>query len=98
MQSPFNQSGLLVLPQFILLTIGEFFVGVCGLRFLISAAPHKMQYYVYMDWYLMLGFSNLFIIVVNQLPWAFVLHDQMSYLVMIVVTSYCFLICMVMRF
>lgn len=86
-----------LLPQFILVTFGEFLVGVIGLQYFVSVVPDKMQYHVYMDWYLVLGFSNLVIIAATLMPWV-LLHAQLSYLTMIAGASACFLIVMASRF
>lgn len=96
-QPPLHVSYTELLPQYILVTLGEYMVGVVGLRYFIGVIPPKMQYFVYMDWYLVLGFANLVIVAANLMPWV-LLHSQLSYLTMIAGASCCFLIVMASRF
>lgn len=97
-QPPFQQSKFAPIFQYSISALGELLLGVIGLQYLIRHAPHKMQYFVFLDWYLMLGFSNIAIVVVSQLPWLLVFHGQLSYLTLIVGTSFCFLLAMATRF
>lgn len=95
-QPPLTRSALAVIPQIVLGTIGELLVGVVGLQYVIGTAPPKMRYYIYMDWYLMQGFANLFIIIVNM--FIDLLHTQLSYLTLVVGGCYGFLLAMSARF
>lgn len=93
---PLKLSALAVIPQIVLSTIGELLVGVVGLQYVIGTAPHKMHYYIYMDWYLMQGFANSVIIIVNM--FVELLHTQLSYLTLVVGGCYGFILVMSARF
>lgn len=95
--SPIVLSGFAVIPQYIIISIGEFFVGIVGIQLLISLAPSKLKFYVYIDWYLMLGFANLIIIIVSQVSDWVVLQSQIAVLATTVMTSFFLLIVMVCR-
>lgn len=93
---PLMIKGRNLLPQFIFATLGEMLFGVVGLRYFINQVPQKMKYYVYMDWCLIQGISNIAIIIVNRIPWI-VIYTQLSYLSMIVGDRFCFFIIMTSR-
>lgn len=98
MQPPLTISGWAPLGQYIACSIGEFLLGVVGLKYLIEHAPPRMQYFVFMDWYLMLGFANFVILTISQMPSLVVYHAQYSILTLIVGTCFFFIIVMASRF
>lgn len=97
-QPPLTMSGWAPLPQYIACTVGEFLLGVVGLQYLIKNAPHRMQYFVFMDWYLMLSCANYAILMISQLPSLLVYHSQYSVLTLIVGTCFFFIMVMASRF
>lgn len=64
---------------------------------MVNFAPEKLRYHVQIDWYFLLGMSNLVILIVTQigLPIMFL---QVNRLCTIVVISFLFMLLMACRF
>lgn len=85
------------MPQYMIIAVGEFMLGIVGIQQLITKTPHKLRFYVYIDWYLMLGFANILIIMVSQVQKWIALHQQVTVLSSMVLTSFGLLILMACR-
>lgn len=95
---PITISGIEPIVQYLIIPAGEFLLGIVGLQQILAMAPVKLRFLVHLDWYLMLGFSNLLIVTVSQWDLLPLMYHQMSTLCLIVMMSFLLIIWMVARY
>lgn len=94
---PITVSGLVPLAQYLLMPFGEFLLGILGLQTLVAMAPRRLKFSVHVDWFLILGFANLTILLVTQLGLP-VLYKQVNTLSLVVLVSFMFMLLMALRY
>lgn len=94
---PITISGWVPVSQFVILSFGEFLLGVVGLQALVAMAPERLRYHVQVDWFFLLGLSNLVILVVSQIGLPLI-YTQMNQLSGIVGGSFVLLVVMAARY
>lgn len=97
-EPPFSINYLWVLPQFIVMTIGELMFGMMGCQFFVDETPQKLKYHTMLDWYWALAMSNMVILIVIHCGFVITFFFQVYWLSVIVLVGFFFFFYFTFRF